>query len=86
MAKENGVTRLYLHAFMDGRDTPPHSGARYMKEIVDYFSEIKLGKVATVSGRYYGMDRDKRWERIEKSYQAIVNKIGEKHNNPVAAI
>ncbi len=86
MAKENGVTKLYLHAFMDGRDTAPHSGAGYLKEIVDYFSEIGLGKVATVSGRYYGMDRDKRWERVEKSYQAIVNKIGEKHKNPVEAI
>ncbi|HHI03207.1 MAG TPA: 2,3-bisphosphoglycerate-independent phosphoglycerate mutase [candidate division Zixibacteria bacterium] len=86
MAKENGVTKLYLHAFMDGRDTPPHSGAGYLKEIVKYFDEIGLGKVATVSGRYYGMDRDKRWERVEKSYQAIVNGIGERHNDPIRAV
>jgi len=86
MAKDNGVRRLYLHAFMDGRDTPPKSGAGHMQEVVDYFSQIGLGKVATVSGRYYGMDRDKRWERVEKSYQAIVNGVGEKYDNPVEAI
>jgi 2,3-bisphosphoglycerate-independent phosphoglycerate mutase len=86
MAKDNKVKRLYLHAFMDGRDTSPTSGAGYMQEVVEYFSEIGLGKVATVSGRYYGMDRDKRWERVEKSYQAIVNKVGEKFDDPVAAI
>ncbi|MCP4706312.1 MAG: 2,3-bisphosphoglycerate-independent phosphoglycerate mutase [candidate division Zixibacteria bacterium] len=86
MAKDNGVTKLYLHAFMDGRDTPPQSGAGYMKDIVNSFEEIGLGQVATVSGRYYGMDRDKRWERVEKSYQAIVNGIGEKHTDPVKAI
>lgn len=86
MAKDNGVTRLYLHAFMDGRDTPPRSGAEYMREMVAYFNELGLGRVATVSGRYYGMDRDKRWERVEKSYQAIVNGVGERCDDPVAAI
>jgi len=86
MAKDNGVTKVYLHAFMDGRDTPPHSGAGYMKEMVEYFEKTGLGKVAMVSGRYYAMDRDKRWERVEKAYQAIVNKVGVKYNDPVKAI
>ena len=86
MAKDRGVRKLYLHAFMDGRDTPPHSGAGYMKEMVDYFRETGLGRVATVMGRYYGMDRDKRWDRTEKAYQAIVNKEGRHQKDPVAAI
>lgn len=86
MAKDHGIKKLYLHAFMDGRDTPPHSGTGYMKEMVDYFREIGLGRVATVMGRYYGMDRDKRWDRTEKAYQAIVNKQGRHHKDPVAAI
>ncbi len=86
MAKDNGVARLYLHAFMDGRDTPPQSGAGYMKETVDFLKKIGLGKVATVSGRYYGMDRDKRWERVEKSYDAIVRRKGVEAGDPVEAI
>lgn len=86
MAKKRGIRKLFLHAFMDGRDTPPHSGAGYMKEMVDYFNEIGLGKVATVMGRYYGMDRDKRWDRTEKAYRAIVNKGGPHSADPVAAI
>jgi 2,3-bisphosphoglycerate-independent phosphoglycerate mutase len=86
MAGENGVKELYLHAFMDGRDTSPRSGAGYMKQVVDYFQKVGLGKVATVMGRYYGMDRDKRWERTEKAYQAIVHKRGERLKDPVAAI
>lgn len=86
MAKEHGVKKLFLHAFMDGRDTPPHSGAGYMKDVVDYFGKTGPGKVATVMGRYYGMDRDKRWDRTEKAYQAIVNKIGATNDSPVAAI
>ncbi len=86
MAKDNGVTKLYLHAFMDGRDTPPHSGEGYMKDTVEFLDKTGLGKVATVSGRYYGMDRDKRWERIEKSYDAIVRRKGVKADDPVEAI
>ncbi len=86
MAKDNGIKKLYLHAFMDGRDTPPHSGAGYMKDIIDYFKETGLGRVATIMGRYYGMDRDKRWERNEKAYQAIVNKVGESYDDPIEAI
>jgi len=86
LAKDKGVRELYLHAFMDGRDTPPHSGAKYIKEADDYFRQIGLGRIATIMGRYYGMDRDKRWERNEKAYQAIVNKVGKRFDDPVAVI
>jgi len=86
LAKKRGVNELYLHAFMDGRDTSPTSGKGYMKDVLAKFDEIGLGKVATVSGRYYAMDRDKRWERNEKAYQAIVNGVGERVDDPVAAI
>nr|MBN2277518.1 2,3-bisphosphoglycerate-independent phosphoglycerate mutase [candidate division Zixibacteria bacterium] len=86
LAKEKGVKNLYLHAFMDGRDTPPHSGSGFMQETVAFFKKTGLGKVATVMGRYYGMDRDKRWDRNEKAYQAIVNKKGDRFDNPVTAI
>ncbi len=86
MAKDMEVPKLYLHAFMDGRDTPPDSGQRYLAEVMAKFDEIGLGRVATVSGRYYAMDRDKRWDRVEKAYRAIVYGEGEKHTDPVEAI
>jgi 2,3-bisphosphoglycerate-independent phosphoglycerate mutase len=86
MAKMHGVRELYLHAFMDGRDTPPTSGSRYMREVLQKFYEIGLGKVSTVGGRYYGMDRDRRWERTDKAYRAIVYGEGEKFRDPVKAI
>jgi len=86
LAKKKGVERLYLHAFMDGRDTSPTSGAEYMKDVAAYMKEVGLGEVATVGGRYYGMDRDKRWDRTEKHYQTIVNRIGEIYDDPVEAI
>ncbi|MCQ2551436.1 MAG: 2,3-bisphosphoglycerate-independent phosphoglycerate mutase [Clostridia bacterium] len=72
MAKENGVKNLYLHAFMDGRDVSPTSGLGFMEEIEEYMNEIGLGKVASVSGRYYAMDRDNRMERLSLAYDAIV--------------
>ena len=77
LAKKRGVTKLYIHAIMDGRDTPPESGAGYMQELVDKLKETGVGSVATVSGRYYEMDRDKRWERVEKAYSALVYGEGE---------
>jgi 2,3-bisphosphoglycerate-independent phosphoglycerate mutase len=86
MARDNSVTNLFLHAFMDGRDTSPKAGAGYMEQVLKWFDQFQLGKVATVGGRYYGMDRDKRWERVEKAYQAIVNGEGKKFDNPVTAI
>lgn len=86
LAKRNKVEELYLHAFMDGRDTPPTSGQRYMSEVQAKFKEIGLGKVSTVGGRYYGMDRDRRWERTDKAYRAIVYGDGKRYKDPVAAI
>ena len=61
---------MYIHAFLDGRDTPPQSAGTYLKALQDAIKEIGIGKIATVSGRYYAMDRDKRWERIQKAYDA----------------
>ena len=86
LAQLKGVKDVFLHAFMDGRDTPPTSGKKYMEEVLAKFKEIGLGKVATVGGRYYGMDRDRRWDRTEKAYRAIVQGQGERVKDPVEAI
>ena len=72
LAKKKGLTKVYLHAFMDGRDVSPTSGAGYLKECIDKMEEIGVGSVATVMGRYYAMDRDTRWDRVEKAYAAMV--------------
>lgn len=77
MAKEKDVKNVYVHAFTDGRDTDPQSGLGYIKEIEKYMAEIGCGKFATVNGRYYAMDRDKRWERVEVAYKAMVFGEGE---------
>lgn len=77
MAKEKGVEKVYVHAFTDGRDTDPRSGLQYVKEAQDAMDEIGVGEFATVSGRYYAMDRDKRWERVELEYNAMVQGKGE---------
>ena len=66
MAKRVGVEKVFVHCFMDGRDVPPSSGKDYVKELMDKLEEIGVGKIATVMGRYYAMDRDNRWERVEK--------------------
>jgi len=71
LAKEQGLSEVYVHAFLDGRDTPPQSAVTYVKQLEKAMVEIGVGKIATVSGRYYAMDRDKRWERVEKAYVAM---------------
>jgi len=71
-AKDFGIKNVYIHAFMDGRDTPPKNGINYIKDLCQYLDSLNYGKIATVSGRFYSMDRDKRWERINKAYRAIV--------------
>ena len=73
MAKQNDVDRVLVHAFMDGRDTLPISGAGYLEKLQKAMREYNTGKIATVSGRYYAMDRDRRWERIAKAYNAMVH-------------
>lgn len=72
MAKKNGLSKVYLHCFMDGRDVPPSSGKGYIEKLEAKLSETGTGKIASVGGRYYGMDRDKRWDRVEKHYKALV--------------
>ena len=73
MAKQQGVDRVFVHAFMDGRDTLPTNGAGYLEQLQQKMREYNSGKIATVSGRYYAMDRDRRWERIAKAYGAMVD-------------
>ena len=76
MAKKFGLTDVNVHAILDGRDVPPNSGAGFVKELFEKLQEIGVGKIATVSGRYYAMDRDNRWERVEKAYTAIAMAAG----------
>src|SRR3984893_885625 len=68
MAKLQGVTEVFVHCFMDGRDTPPESGAEFLEQLQHNMRTIGVGKIASVEGRYYAMDRDKRWERIERAF------------------
>ena len=82
MAKQNDIERLYIHLFTDGRDVLPQSAYTYIKQVEDKLSEINLGKIATIGGRYYGMDRDNNFDRLQKGYDAIVNSVGEYPNNP----
>ncbi|OQX93155.1 MAG: phosphoglycerate mutase (2,3-diphosphoglycerate-independent) [Tenericutes bacterium 4572_104] len=70
-AKEAGVKRTYIHAFLDGRDVGPHTGVSFIEELESFMEEINYGKIATVSGRYYAMDRDKNWDRIQKAYDSM---------------
>ncbi len=86
LCKEEGLKQVYFHAFMDGRDTLPNSGIDLMEQFLTKTKEIGIGKVATISGRYYAMDRDFRWNRIEKAYDVIVNSKGEKTTDPIKAI
>lgn len=86
LAKKKGLENVYVHAFLDGRDVPPSSAAEFMDELLDKMKEIGVGKVATVSGRYYAMDRDNNWDRVEKTYAAMVYGEGEKADCPSCAI
>ena len=86
LAKDNEIENVYIHAFMDGRDTPPTSGIDYLKELEEKTKEIGVGKVATISGRYYAMDRDNRWERIALAYNAMVFGEGNKFKTVQKAI
>jgi 2,3-bisphosphoglycerate-independent phosphoglycerate mutase len=88
MAKQNGVERVFVHGWMDGRDTPPTSGAGYMEQLQQKLREYSVGRVATVSGRYYVMDRDRRWERVAKGFNAMVlgNSEARKFADPVQGI
>jgi len=86
MASERGVGRLFVHVFTDGRDTPPKSGQRYAEELMGKLREVGAGRIATITGRYYAMDRDNRWERVKRAYDAIAHGAGRKCAYPGAAI
>ena len=86
MAKRMGLEKVFVHCFMDGRDVPPSSGKDYVAELLKKLEEIGVGQVATVMGRYYAMDRDNRWERVEKAYAAMVYGEGEQADCPLCAM
>ena len=86
MAKRYGLKKVYVHALMDGRDVPPTSGVEYMRQLVDKMNQLGVGKVATVMGRFYAMDRDFAWDRVEKAYAAMVYGEGNQEADPVKAM
>ena len=83
LAKLRGLDKVYVHALMDGRDVPPTSGLGYVKELAAKMAELGVGRIATIQGRFYGMDRDKRWDRVEKGYAAMVYGEGVQEADPV---
>ena len=85
LCKEKNINEVYIHAFTDGRDTDPKSGAQFLKELQDHLDKT-TGKIATVTGRYYAMDRDKRWERVKIAYDALVHRKGAVTNNILASV
>ena len=86
LAKQEGVENVFVHAFLDGRDVPPSSAADYLAELEAKLKEIGVGKIATISGRYYAMDRDKRWERVKEAYDLLVKGEGKKAADMVQAM
>ena len=86
LAKRKGLEKVYVHCFLDGRDTPPQSGKGYVQELTDKLAELGVGKIATVMGRYYAMDRDNRWDRVERAYNAITKGLGVSAESGVAAV
>ncbi len=86
LAKEAGIQEIYIHAFLDGRDTPPASAKEYLADLEKFCQTEQVGQIATISGRYYAMDRDNRWERVEKAYQAMVDGVGEMAPSALQAV
>ncbi|MEG0777677.1 MAG: 2,3-bisphosphoglycerate-independent phosphoglycerate mutase [Oscillospiraceae bacterium] len=86
MAKRRGISKVYIHAFLDGRDVDPSTGLGFVRDCVQKCAELGIGKIATVSGRFYAMDRDNRWDRLEKAYKALVLAEGIDNPDPVAAV
>lgn len=86
LAKKNGLTKVFVHCFMDGRDVPPTSGIDFVRQMKEKLDEVGVGKIATIEGRYYAMDRDNRFERVSKAYAAMVYGEGEFNPDPVAAM
>lgn len=86
LCKKEGVDKVFIHAFLDGRDVAPDSSRGYIETVQAKIKEVGVGQIATVQGRYYAMDRDKRWERVEKSYRAMVYGDGPKYRDPIEAV
>lgn len=87
MTKKKGLNKkVYIHCFLDGRDTPPTSGLHYIEVLEEKIGQLGVGQIATVSGRYYAMDRDNRWERVKLAYDAMVNSVGKKAKSAVEAV
>ncbi len=86
MAKRHGLTDVFVHCFMDGRDTAPESGAGYIEQVEKKLNQLGIGKIASVSGRYYAMDRDKRWERIDRAFGAMVLGNGHRFQSAAEAV
>lgn len=86
MAKDRGLAHVFVHCFLDGRDTPPSSAAHYVAMLQQELAKIGCGEIATVVGRYYAMDRDKRWERTQRAFDLLTKAIGERATDPIAAI
>ena len=81
LCKQQNITNVYYHVFLDGRDTLPDVGIQYLRQLDEKIKETGVGKIATISGRYYAMDRDNRWDRVQKAYDVIVNNKGEHYAN-----
>lgn len=86
LAKREGLQEVYVHAFLDGRDVAPDSAVNYLEELLAKMEQVGVGRIATVQGRYYAMDRDKRWERVEKAYRAMVYGEGPAYTDPLQAV
>ncbi|MDD4564997.1 MAG: 2,3-bisphosphoglycerate-independent phosphoglycerate mutase [Eubacteriales bacterium] len=86
MAKQKGIKKLYIHALLDGRDVNPRCAGTYIDELESYLKKSEIGEIALISGRYYGMDRDKRWERVKKYYDAMTLGVGERASSAAAAL
>ncbi|MBI3756146.1 MAG: 2,3-bisphosphoglycerate-independent phosphoglycerate mutase [Deltaproteobacteria bacterium] len=86
MAKQQGLNNVFIHAFLDGRDTPPAGGKGYIENLQAQLDKIGIGRIAAITGRYYAMDRDNRWERVEKAYKALTHGNGRLSKNPIEAV
>lgn len=86
MAKRRGLDNVYIHCFMDGRDTPPESGKGYIEQLQEHLDKLGFGRIATISGRFYAMDRDNIWDRVQKAYEALVDGKGVEESDPVEAM
>ncbi len=86
MAREKGLTKVFVHAILDGRDTPPDSGVAYLEQLQGHIRTIDNGAVASICGRYYAMDRDRRWDRVEKAYRLFTEGDGRAESDPVVAV